>query len=111
VAIQRWYKPVVIQRATHTTNSAGRTNNDGWSEHLVTTGLLAEPSQSRNAYIAQKYQVLQPYFFYTDIGQDIKQGDRVVYDAKNYRIVSNPRDTIRRGHHFVFVCEALDGEV
>lgn len=105
--ITDYYYTVVIQRRTPTTNSFGDTTYS-WATHLTTTGLISDNSPQEEQILQNQYQIRNAYNFYTDTGQDITQNDRVLYDSKAYRIVTAPKNTVSRNHHFKFILEKLD---
>lgn len=100
--ISDYYLPVEIYRLTITQDAYGGMV-ESEALHLTTTGLV-NGGVTAEQFIADKYQVTEQFNFYTDTGQDIKQDDVVLFDGKKYRIVSNPKDTVKRGHHFKFLC-------
>lgn len=104
--IQDYYQPIKIYRITETTNPYGGVERSE-SLHLETTGLVNGRAKAEE-FIADKYQVNEQFNFYTDTGQDIRQDDLVEFDGLKYRLVSNAKDTVKRGHHFKFTALRVD---
>lgn len=104
--LQDYYEAVEIERKTNTDNEYGGTSYT-WSKVLDTQGLINQPNINTVAKIADMYQIKSVYNFYTDSGQDIRQDDRVKWNGEYYRVVSDPLDTVNRGHHFKFILEMM----
>jgi len=107
LAIEDYYKPLIIQRKTLSGNGMGG-SSETWVTHLSIDGLINQASSSE-IYIAGKLDIKVTHKLFCPPGLDITNKDRVLYNSKIYRIVGEPKDTVNRGHHFVMMLEYLGG--
>jgi len=71
-------------------------------------GLINDPGPEKQSIIAAKYQVLNGYNLYTEINNLVKQHTYIKKGDVYYRVITNAKDTVQRGHHLKFILERLD---
>lgn len=107
--IQDYYRSLTVQRKTVTPNGFGG-QSETWSNHLTIQGLINQASSAEILAAAQHQNVIDSKM-YTDVGQDIKVDDRIIDSVESnlvYRIVSVPKDTVNRGHHWKTMLKRVD---
>lgn len=107
--INDYYRTLTVQRKTSTPNGFGG-QSETWSNHLTIQGLINQAS-SQEILAAAQHQNQIDSKLYTDVDQDIKVDDRIVDSIdgnKTYRIVSVPKDTVNRGHHWKIMLKRVD---
>ena len=113
MAIEDYYGPLTTQRAVKSKNVISGTNKV-WSNNLVNIQGLINISSSNLIFIIGQHQVQSTHKLFTAIGQDIKTDDRIIDANDNiYRIVSDPQDTVQRGHHWLIYLQRIetDGKI
>jgi hypothetical protein len=134
--IQDYYTDIEVFRLNESTNSFGGVVKT-WVFRNVIQGLINNTGPEKQSYIANQYQVSEPYNFYCNLdgglgwtnsqiawidagipwegwGDDEKvvmQGDRLRWNGQVYRVVSNSKNTVNRDHHLKFILERLDSDV
>jgi len=107
MSIEDYYKPIFTQRKLSTKNSIGGTTNV-WSNWIGTTGLINQ-DKSAMVFKVDQHQIESTHKLYTDTSQDITKYDRIVdEDGFVYMIISEPQDTVHRGHHWLIYLKKLD---
>jgi hypothetical protein len=108
--IETYYKSVTVQRLTETINAFGAVTKT-WNTIGTVQGLINKVGPKEYGLIANQYQVVNPYNFYTTIGANVKLGDKVVKDGVKYRVATHEKNTVERNHHLKFILERLDADV
>lgn len=97
MAIEDYYSEVTLRKITETTDARGgaiQADADTTFQGLVTQ------SSSRDLEIANKMQIETTHTLYCAVSVDIDVEDKIVDGSKIYQVVSEPLDTVKRGHHF-----------
>lgn len=97
MALKDFYKDAQVQRATTQDNGIGG-KIETWTT-LSNIKALINQASSSEIEMAKKKDVFVTHKMYCDTQTDIKYGDRVVFLGENYRVVSEPKDTVFIGHH------------
>lgn len=109
MAIQDYYRTLTVQRKTTLPNGIGG-QIETWDDHITIQGLINQASSSEILAAAQNQNIIDSKLF-TDVGQDIKVDDRIIDSIEGnlvYRIVSVPKDTVNRKHHWKILLKRLD---
>lgn len=94
MGINSYYMPCIRRRYT-TTNENGRRLKTYESTSI--NGYLG--SRSQNTFqIADQDTVITKFKFYCD-DFDLAFDDIIVYEGVQYRVSSDPQNTVHRGHH------------
>jgi head-tail adaptor len=107
MAIKDYYRSIFTQRLIATKNVIGGTTN-AWSNWIGTTGLINQ-DKSGMVFKVDQHQIESTHKLYTDVGQDITKYDRIVDEnGYVYMIISEPQDTVQRGHHWLVYLKKLN---
>ena len=109
MAIQDYYRTLTTQRKTLVNNGFGG-QEETWADNITIQGLINQASSNEILAAAQHQNIIDSKLF-TDVDQDIKVDDRVrdsIDGNKIYRIVSVPKDTVNRGHHWKILLRRVD---
>lgn len=109
MAIEDYYRPLTVERSTLTPNGFGGFT-DVWAVNGTIQGLINQASSQEILAAAQHQNVIDSKLF-CDVGLDIKVDDRVrdsIEGQEVYRIVSVPKDTVNRGHHWKIMLQRVD---
>lgn len=87
----------------------GTTQNDNYeNDEQFTTTTINGYIGSRTPMeinVGGKWTSKNQYKFYSD--EEPSYGDIIVYNGKNYRIISDPQNTVNMGHHYKSFVEHL----
>jgi SPP1 family predicted phage head-tail adaptor len=110
MAIERFYKPIVKLKKTQVPNGRGGFI-DTWVEDFTFQGLINQAGSSE-IELANKLGISADHKLFCSVDTVIDHNDLVKKNGKYYRIVSEPKDTVERGHHYKILLKytSLDEE-
>lgn len=83
--IDKYFKPIVIQRPSTSTDEWGQPIQV-WNNHITVQGLFRELS-GNEIYVSKKDTLVGTHRLYCRVA-DIKQEDRVVFKGETYSIIN-----------------------
>ncbi len=98
MAIQDYYKSIQVVSRQGTPNGRGGTNYI-WIVDGEILGLINQMT-SREKEAAQKLDIEADYKLFTDVGNQLDNNKLLLYNNEYYRIVSEPKNTVERNHHY-----------
>lgn len=107
--IEDYYRTLIVQRKTTVSNGFGG-QAETWADYIEIQGLINQASSDEILAAAQHQNQIDSKL-YTAVGQDIKVDDRIVDSIEGnlvYRIVSVPKDTVNRKHHWKIMLKRVD---
>ena len=105
--IKDYYTPLEVYDLTETKGDFGEIVQT-YALVGVVDGLINDPGPEKQSIIAAKYQVKNVYNLYTEINNLVKQHTYIKKNGVYYRVITNAKDTVQRGHHLKFILERLD---
>jgi head-tail adaptor len=104
MAIQDYYYDIQHQRKIRTADGMG-----GYDTELTDLGTIQgtiNQADSKEIQQAAQFNVKATHKLYTGISTDVRYDDLLVdKDGSVHRVVSLPKDTMRRGHHLKIYLE------
>ena len=107
--IERFYSDITVKRSTPSSGTFGNSK----AVHTV-NGVIRgfiEVASEGQILAGNSHQIKVTNSLYAEVSADVKYGDVVVFDSKNYRLVSHPENVSGRNHHIEALLERLDTDV
>ena len=99
MAIENYYTNTAkIQRKTETLNAFGVVS-EAWAD-VETISCLINQATSNEILQAQQVNEEVSHKLFCDVSTDITNKDRIIFNTKIYRVVSVPKNTVNRNHHY-----------
>lgn len=110
--IKKYYKAITVYRRVDTKDQFGYIKKGVETPIVLDESLgLVNGGTQAQGLIADKYQVTQQFNFYTSVSNDIKQNDVVEFEGERYLVVTNPKNTVKRNHHYKYIVVRSDSGV
>lgn len=112
MAIEDYYRTLTVQRKSTSSNGFGGPAQT-YADAGTIEGLINQAS-SQEILAAAKLQNVVDSKLFTAVGVDIKVNDRIVDSIEGnptYRIVSVPKNTVKRDHHWKTMLQRVDADV
>ena len=104
MAIERFYKDVILRNVTETIDNIGGAVNT-YTDTTI-KALITQASSTEIDY-ANKLQIEATHNMYCDVAIDCDYIDKVVDGSKIYQVVSEPLNTVERNHHYKILLKRL----
>jgi len=99
MAIENYYtNSAKIQRKAETLNAFGAVT-ESWSD-VETIDCLINQATSSEILQAQQVNEEVSHKLFCDVSTDITNKDRIIFNDEVYRVVSVPKNTVNRNHHY-----------
>lgn len=108
--LEKYYKTINVYRRIDTKDQFGYIEK-GVETLIFSDKGLVNGGVTAQSLIADKYQVTEQFNFYTSVSNDIKQDDIVEFEGERYLVVTNPKNTVKRNHHYKYIVIRSDSGV
>ena len=99
MAIENYHSSTAtIQRKNQTLNAYGAVS-EAWAD-VETISCLINQATSREILQAQQINEEVSHKLFCDVSTDITNKDRISFNSEIYRVVSVPKNTVNRNHHY-----------
>lgn len=106
MAIQDYYTAIDIYSKTKTPNGRGG-NTYAWAKSSGFPGLINQAS-SKEVESAAKLGIEADHKLYCDPDTPLDNKDLLYQSGTYYRVVSKPKDTVGRGHHYKVLLKEVE---
>ena len=98
MAIQDYYKSIQVLAQQGVPNGRGGTSYT-WTPEGEIMGAINQ-ANSREIEAARKKDIEADFKLFTDVGSQLDNTKLLLYKNEYYRVVSEPKDTMQRNHHY-----------
>lgn len=98
MAITDYYTQIDLYTKTSVADGRGG-YVDSWAKSTSFQGLINQAS-SREVEAAAKLGIEADYKLYCPVSVSLSNANLLYYGSSYYRVVSEPKDTVHRGHHY-----------
>jgi len=102
--IEDYYIPCVRKRAAASTQNTKYEYQTTYTNTNINGYVGRRTNMEQNT--AEKNTVKSQYNFYCD-DLALTYGDLIVYNLKNYRVISEPQNTVNANHHIKAIVEYI----
>lgn len=107
MAIADYYYTIQIHTGTRTANGRGGFSTV-WAMSSEFEGVINQAS-SREVEAAAKLDIKADYKLFCPVGTVLSNKKLLYYDGNYYRIVSEPKNTVGRDHHYKIFLKRTEG--
>ncbi len=107
MAIESYYTTLTLLTKSQTTNAKGAAV-DAWAESSFQGAI--NQLNSYEIELSGRLGIEADYKLYCPTSVSITGAHRIKYGGKTYRMVSEPKNTMRRGHHYKILLKRVSDE-
>jgi SPP1 family predicted phage head-tail adaptor len=108
MAITHYYTTIDLHTKTSVADGRGG-SVDTWAKDSDFQGCINQAS-SKEIEAAAKLGIEADYKLYCPVDTDIDHTKLLYYKSSYYRIISEPKDTVERGHHLKVLLKKMPGD-